>query len=297
MSTITVTHFTDPMMGLSWECEPMLRRVEARFGTQVAFRNAMGLLVRDVADFMTPEERALPEAEGPAQYNARLAQIYLQEEPLAGMPINMDGFSLFAPDRRTSLPLCLAYEAVTAARPRLAATFLYRLRFATMVECRPTTKLDELTRVVQLFGIEEQGFLAAYHSSAAQDHLYRDLAFKDRLGIFGLPAFVISCGEKAALLSGVPSYQQLERAIVQVSEDTAQPHAPQATPEALRRLLAAHPLISLVEVAAAFGLPGLEAARSLTKPLLAAGEAHLIDAPKGQFLAPAPAPDVCMPAD
>ncbi|MBP3892600.1 MAG: DsbA family protein [Atopobiaceae bacterium] len=217
MSKVLVTHFTDPMMGLSWEMEPALRAIEVRFGSQVEVRPAMGLLMQDVSDFMTPEERSLPEAEGLTRYNARLARIYLQEEPIAGMPINMEGFALFAPDRRTSLPLCLAYEAVAALRPKLAATFLYRLRYATVVECRPTTKLEELVRVAKLCDMGEGEFLDTYRSSEAQNHLYRDLALKEQLGIYGLPALLVSSGDQAAFLPGVPSYQQLEQAVAQVS--------------------------------------------------------------------------------
>ena len=59
--------------------------------------------MRDVADFMTPEERALPPEEGIARYNARLAQIYLGEQAIGDVPINMDGFALFAPDGRSLL--------------------------------------------------------------------------------------------------------------------------------------------------------------------------------------------------
>lgn len=285
MEQVTIAHFTDPMMGLSWECEPMLRKIETSFGKQVALRNVMGLLVRDVVDFMTPEERKLPESEGLARYNRRLAQIYLQEEPIAGMPINMEGFCLFAPDRRTSLPLCLAYEAVLATRPKLADRFLYQLRYATVVECQPTTKFEELLRVAQICGIGPSEFSAAYESPATQDRLYQDLALKEQLRIYGLPAFVVSYGARGSMLHGVPTYQQLKQAIVQVSEGIVRPSRPQATPEALSELLDRHPLMSLVEVAAAFDLTDVESVTRLAKPLLTTGRAHLARTSKGAFLA------------
>ncbi len=115
MQKVVITRISDPMMGLAWECEPALRRVQSRFPNLVELREFMCVLVRDVADFMTPGERALPEAQGITEYNKRLAQIYLEEEPLANMPITMDGFNLFAPDRRSSLPLCRAYKAAQLA--------------------------------------------------------------------------------------------------------------------------------------------------------------------------------------
>lgn len=73
----------------------------ARFGDTLELRDRMAVLVRDVADFMTPAERAMPEEEGIRAYNARLAQIYLDEQVIGGVPINMEGFCLFAPDRRS----------------------------------------------------------------------------------------------------------------------------------------------------------------------------------------------------
>lgn len=263
----------------------MLRKVETHYGEQATLHNAMGLLVRDVVDFMTPEERRLPEAEGLTRYNRRLAQIYLQEEPIAGMPINMEGFCLFSPNRRSSLPLCLAYGAVVATWPELSEHFLYQLRFATVVECRPTTKREELLRVAQICGIGPSEFSAAYESPAAQDRLYQDLALKEQLRIYGLPAFVVSYGGRGTLLHGVPTYEQLEQVIEKVSEGSVRPCRPEATPEELRMLLDGHPLISLLEVTAAFGLESDREALDLAKPLLETGAVHLVDAPKGRFLA------------
>ena len=58
MNKITLTTFTDPMMGLSYECEPIMRKLETHFAGQIEFRYVMGLLVRDVHDFMMAEDYA-----------------------------------------------------------------------------------------------------------------------------------------------------------------------------------------------------------------------------------------------
>ena len=58
MNKITLTTFTDPMMGLSYECEPVMRKLETHFAGQIEFHYAMGLLVRNVHDFMMPEDYA-----------------------------------------------------------------------------------------------------------------------------------------------------------------------------------------------------------------------------------------------
>lgn len=216
MEKIVITQFSDPMMGLSWECEPMLDEVERRYGGAIEFRDVMGLLVRDVADFMTPEELALPEAEGIARYNERLAQIYLDEVPIGGVPMNMEGFPLFAPERRSSLPLCLAYEAAKLSDASKAREFLHALRKATVLECRPTTKVDEIMRVVRLCGLDQDAFIEHFEGRGARDALREDLRFKERLGIWSLPAFLVQFGERAVLLKGVPRLESMNAAIARV---------------------------------------------------------------------------------
>lgn len=46
MEQITVELFTDPMMGLSYESEPVYRKIETHFGDRLRFRYRMGWLVR-----------------------------------------------------------------------------------------------------------------------------------------------------------------------------------------------------------------------------------------------------------
>ncbi|MBE6472286.1 MAG: DsbA family protein [Coriobacteriaceae bacterium] len=222
MDKVVITQFSDPMMGLSWECEPAIRRVEEKLGDAVEIRDCMAVLVRDVAYFMTPAERAMPEEAGICAYNARLAQIYLSEVPIGGVPMNMEGFSLFAPGRRASLPLCLAYEAAKLADPGKARAFLHRLREATVLECRPTTKLNEIMRVVRICGIDEGAFLERFEDGAALAALEDDQRYKESLGIWALPAFLVECGGRAALIRGAVDFEALMRAITSVADETVQ---------------------------------------------------------------------------
>lgn len=111
MGKVILTTFTDPMMGLSYESEPIMDRLQKEYGEIVEFKNIMGLLVRDVSDFMTPEELALKPEEGISLYCKRLARIYKSEESIGGLPINMEGFCLFDKEHRSSNPLNLAYKA------------------------------------------------------------------------------------------------------------------------------------------------------------------------------------------
>lgn len=197
---ILMTVFTDPMMGLSYESEPILEALSARYGEQLQIRFVMSVLVRDVSDFMTPSERALPPEQGIPLYCKRLARIYKSEERIGGLLIHMEGFRLFDPEHRSSRPLCLAYKAAQIAAPDKADAFLKALRHATVLNCRPTTHEDEIRAVVRASGIEEAAFLSAFRDGPADAALEQDLAFTRSMQIHTLPCYLIQNQTQAVLL-------------------------------------------------------------------------------------------------
>lgn len=197
---IILTVFTDPMMGLSYESEPIIDRLRKEYAGNIEIRYVMSLLVRDVSDFMTPEELALEPEKGIACYCGRLARIYKSEESIGGLPINMDGFRLFDAEHRSSQPLCLAYKAAQLTAPDKANDFLTELRHATVLECRPTTHFDEILRIVRKAGLDENAFVQHYRNGSGEAALSDDLSFTRRLGIRSLPSYLIQYGEKAVIM-------------------------------------------------------------------------------------------------
>ena len=56
---ISLVTFTDPMMGLSYECEPIFRKLETHFAGKIDFHYVMSLLVRDVYELVDPDDLKL----------------------------------------------------------------------------------------------------------------------------------------------------------------------------------------------------------------------------------------------
>lgn len=218
MEKIILTTFTDPMMGLSYEQEPVYEKLAEHYGNTLVFKYVMSGLVRYVSDFMLPEERALPAEEGIQAYNRRLAQIYLDEESIGGLPMNMDGFHLFDAEHRSSYPLCIAYKAAQLAEPEKADAFLIRLRRATIMETRQTTRKEELAAVAREVGIDEERFLSSYEDGNAEAAFQEDLKLTRSLGIRGLPACLIQCKDRAMLTSGMMDYEGFLSVIEKVIE-------------------------------------------------------------------------------
>ncbi len=206
MEKIVLTTFTDPMMGLSYEQKPVYEKLADHFGDRLVFHYVMSGLVRDVSDFMVPEERALPAEEGIRLYNQRLAQIYKGEEAIGGLPINMDGFHLFDAGHRSSYPLCIAYKAAELCCPEKASAFLLKLRRATIVETRQTTRTDELIAVAADAGLDPEQFRICFEDGRAAEAFQKDLELTQSLGIRQLPTVLIQGGKKSLLVSGMASY-------------------------------------------------------------------------------------------
>lgn len=284
MNKITLTTFTDPMMGLSYECEPIFRKLETHFTGQIEFKYSMGLLVRNVYELCDCNELAQSPALGLHHYNDRLAKIYESEESISGMPINMDGFCLFSTEETSSLPLNLAYKAAQLTAPKLADRFLYNLRYATIVDTRSTTKLEEILKVVRQTGINEKQFLQHYQDSSAETALDSDLTRMHALGIHTLPAYLLQYDGKHMVIKQLIGYDTFVAAIRQISDSCIYPQPVMQSLQSVSQLLEQHPLISPIEVREALDFRSIDDVRQFIQPLIDSREITIRDVKRGWFI-------------
>ena len=280
---VVLTTFTDPMMGLSYECEPLFRKLETHFSGQIAFRSVMSGLVRDVYQLVDPADLREGKETAIRRYNRRLAKIYEDEESISGMPINMVGFCLFDTVHTSSIPLNLAYKAAQLTASDLKDRFLYNLRYATIVQCRPTTHLEEILKVAEWTGLELQPFLQCYQDGRAEQALEEDFRLGQRLGIHSLPCYLLQWGDRALLMQSF-AYEDFVHAINTLTEGAIKSGSVSPSVDALCKLLRTHPLISPIEVREALDLRDTEEVRTLLEPLLCTGEAYVREVPHGWFI-------------
>lgn len=269
---IEIEVFTDPMMGLSYESEPFLRYLESHYYGKIKFQYRMAGLVRDVEEFMLPAEIALGTEEGIKQYNKRLANIYLAEESISGLPINMTNFRLFSPEERSSLPMNKAYKAIVLMAPDKAERFLYRLRYETIAKTRPLTKRSEILRLVEEMGFDLERFKDLYDNGSAEAEMHKDFEIQGKLGARALLSYLIRCDGKEVLLQGVARIEHFVKVITNLSQGKALPTKPEISQKNLEELLEKHPLISHQELQTAFELKDEKAVKEFIKPMLDSGQ-------------------------
>lgn len=211
-------------------------------------------LVRDVSDFMMPDELALEPEKGIRKYCRRLAQIYKDEESISGMPINMDSFHLFDSDHRSSYPLNIAHKSAQLTDPEKAYLYLYNLRYATIVETRQTTLLEELSAIAAMTGIDQEAFNRHMNDGSAEAAFREDLQYTRSLGIYSLPAYLLQYGDNTMLIKQLIGYEAFVSAITQLSGNNVNPFTQDLSYSTLYQLLKNHPLISQVEIREAFDL-------------------------------------------
>ena len=274
--------FTDPMMGLSYECEPIFRKLETHFADRIEFRFVMSGLVRDVYELVDQNDLQRGKDFAIKNYNTRLAKIYESEESIGGLPINMTGFELFSVNETSSAPLNVAYKVAQIVDIAKADLFLYRLRFATIVDCRPTTRLQEILKVVVKTGIDLKKFLSAFNDGTAEKAFQSDLNLCRRAGIRSLPSYLIQFQSKGALIHGLASFSDFAGVIDELSG--LKPSPPQKTLESVRALIEKHPLISPIEIREAFNFVDTSEVKNFIAPLVKSGEIKIIDVPHGYFV-------------
>lgn len=163
-----------------------------------------------------------------------------------------------------------------------ADLFLYNLRYATIVGCRPTTKLDEILKVVEKTKIDAAEFEKHFRGTTAAAALKQDLEFTQQLELRTLPSYIIQFGEEGILSQGLISYEDFLDLISQVTRGAVKPQPVEKSLDALRNLLKLHPLISAAEILAAFDFENFAQVEKFVAPLLEAGEVSILKV-KGSF--------------
>lgn len=270
MSTITLTQYTDPNCTWSWGSEPIVRRVEARYGDQLTIDFVMGGLVEDFDEFYDAANDIGEPREVAPHWGAASER--------HGMPVDA---GIWEEDPPTSTyPASIATKAASLQDERLGLRYLRRVREAVATERQNVERRDVLIPLADAVGVDVGQFVDALDDGRAKAAFEEDLQETRNRGVRGFPTFRVEGDGEAMTLGGYQSFDRLEHALVEVAPGLQRRELP-----SVETFVRTYGYVATREVAEVYEWsPGK--AEQVLGELAANGDVRAVDRGNGTFWTP-----------
>jgi putative protein-disulfide isomerase len=170
-------YFSDPMCSWCYGFSPVIEEVRRTYGNALPIRVVMGGLRPGNDKVMTPEAAK------------EIAGHWAHVHEAAGLPFDPSLISRgdFVYDTD---PAARAVVVVRREGQDVALRYLGACQRAFYGEARDITSGEVLADLAADFGLEREGFLAAWETEAAKQETWRDYATSHRAGVTGFPTLV-----------------------------------------------------------------------------------------------------------
>jgi len=289
---IGITEFTDPVCTWCWGSEPVLRKLETRFGEQVKISYIMGGLVQDITSFYDSYNDI---GGDPDRSNRNIARHWVDASSRHGMPVRSEGFKLFSREHPSTYPQNIAYKAAQIQDQELANKFLRRIREASAAEARQTNRTEILLELASEVGLDIARFLDDFTHGPAQQAFEQDLAITARYGATGFPSFLLKYGEKEMVIRGYKRYEEFKALIGHLSGGELQEHPVPVNEETIMAFLSRYGSAAPIEIQMTFDLTNDEL-KNVINSLLNRQLIRKREAGYGYFIVPKVSAAACDPA-
>jgi len=246
---IEVIEFTDPVCTWCWGSEPILRKLETRYGDQLKIKFVMGGLVKDIRGFYD----SFNDIGGdPERSNNQIVEHWLEASKNHGMPVRSEGFNLFSNDYPSSYPQNIAYKAAQMESEEKANRFLRRMREATAAEAKQTNRKEVLIGLASEVGLDIPKFIERLSNGSAEAAFEEDLKTTQRYGAKGFPTFLVRYIEKEVLLRGYQSFDAFRSVIRTIAGDALKEVIPDKSEENVLEFIRKHGRVAPVEIQVSF---------------------------------------------
>jgi predicted DsbA family dithiol-disulfide isomerase len=293
---IEIIEFTDPVCTWCWGSEPVLRKLETRFGEQVKISCIMGGLVQDITSFYDSNNDI---GGDPDRSNRNIAKHWVEASERHGMPVKSEGFKLFSREHPSTYPQNIAYKAPQMQDQALANKLLRRIREASAAKARQTNTTEVLLELASEVGLDIARFLEYFNKGAARKAFEEDIATIAEYGARGFPSFLLKYGEKEMVIRGYKRYEDFKALIGHLTGGEIQERLVSANEESIMEFINKYGSVAPIEIQMTFDLTNDELEivvnSLLTKKLIQkreAGNGYFIS-PKGNAAACDPAMGVC----
>ena len=289
---IEIIEFTDPVCTWCWGSEPVLRKLETRFGEQVKISYIMGGLVQDITSFYDSYNDI---GGDPDRSNKNIARHWVEASERHGMPVRSEGFRLFSREHPSTYPQNIAYKAAQMQDQALANKFLRRIREASAAEARQTNRTEILLELASEVGFDLARFLDDFTHGSAQKAFEQDLAITAKYGARGFPSFLLKYGEKEMLIRGYKRYEEFKALIGHLSGEEIRERPVLADEDSIMAFITRYGSVAPVEIQMTFDLTNDELMTAIDS-LLHKQLIQKREAGNGYFISPMVSAAACDPA-
>ncbi|MBI5871037.1 MAG: DsbA family protein [Actinobacteria bacterium] len=275
---IVLIIYSDPYCTWCWGSEPVLRKIQEVYGSQVRLVYRMGGLVEDAAKFRDPLNRI-----GGPDMNKQVAEHWRQAAARHGMPVDADVFIDYADEFRSTWPACIAYKAAELQDPALAGKYLRRLREGAAAEHLPIHRIEVQADLAEEVGLDRQRLLADIENGSAEQAFRDDLQLCRDNNVTGFPSYEVhvSGGEEIAMF-GYHNYSAFESTFQRLAGDRLKPRELTADDDSILEFAHKYGKVAPREVSEVFSLKMSEARERLDR-LVGEGRLRKQQAGSGWF--------------
>lgn len=265
MEKVKIAVFADPACVWCWGSVPVLRALDFCYGEQIEISYVMGGMIEDVLSY---NNRRLSIGGDIALSNRNIHNHWLEASAVHGMPVKESPVQLFSQERRSTLPLNLAYIAACeyvkegpGAGNNAPRRYLRALQEMTVVEGVHTNDEEGVVAAAAVVGFDRQRFREVYNSENVKRIYAHGKEVCRTYEVHSFPTFRLSYRSEEMIVRGFTTFETLCRCISQLSYENVQPLQDgrrQPTLRNVRNFIAEYGAAYPVEIATAFAMPRID---------------------------------------
>lgn len=261
MEKIKISVFADPACTWCWGSVPVIRALAYRYGEQLEISYVMGGMIEDILSF---NNRRLSIGGDIALSNRNIHNHWIEASAVHGMPVKESVVQLFSDERRSTVPLNLAYiaaceyvEQVRGTKHDAARHYLRVLQEMTAVEGVHTNDEKNIVEMSAVVGFNRERFREIFRSDKVRKRYAEDKALCDSYEVHSFPTFRITYRGEEMIVRGFTTFETLCHCVSQLSYENVKLMADgreKLTTENVRNFIDEYGTAYPVEVATAFSL-------------------------------------------
>ena len=212
---LIINHFTDPLCFWCYAMEPEMRKLRVLLDDRAEYHIVMGVLCSDVREIIGSDEQADLRYEF---YRAMLANHFRDVAQKVGMPLSLDNMLAHGPQDLVSLPLSLAYCAMRMIDEGIAEAYLRRMRECVFAEGGSLSSVEAQVELASEFPIDAEQFRSNLESGEVAEVLQQGIDACRDYTVVAFPTLIIQWGVARAEVRGYHGFEEIKRAIRQVTD-------------------------------------------------------------------------------